>query len=355
MNSAGEKPISVKDTQRGVALLAVLWLAVALTFMGMATAHLVRTEAEAVGNQIDSQRGYYLARGGIDAAVDSIAGYSPTPAGQTAGRALQSQFVPGKRWIEYRFSGGSSTVEVMPENAKLNVNLARSEQLAALFAALEVPPIQSQQLAEAIVDWRSPRASTVGSVLDFFYASLAPPYVARHAALEQLEELLPVRGMSRDLFFGRTERTLQGRWRKWPPIEDLLTVEASSTAVNPNFASYEVLRSLPGWNDAMARSVIAARARSPFVNMDELQTAVPGVSAAGALAPVTFSQGPIYTLTATGWVPNSGVRRSVRALVLIDRSLPLYHRVLGWWDDWPTPADLPPERSVNRTSGGSPS
>ena len=40
--------------QRGVALLAVLWLAVALSFMGMATAHMVRTEVDAVSNQIDS-------------------------------------------------------------------------------------------------------------------------------------------------------------------------------------------------------------------------------------------------------------------------------------------------------------
>ncbi len=346
MNRAVEMRKPMEDTQRGVALLAVLWLAVALSFMGMATAHLVRTEVEATANRSDWQREYYLARGGIEAAIYSIANYNPALPSPANG--LESRYVPGKRWIEYRFASGSSTVEVVPESAKLNVNSAPPEQLAALFAALGLPPERSRQLAEAIVDWRSPRTSDVPSSLDLYYTGLPQPYVARHAPLEELDELLPVRGMSRDLFFGHAERTVEGRWQQWPPLADLLTADVSATVVNPNFAAYEVLRSLPGWNDAMARAVIAARALAPFSSLDELNSAVPGMSATGALAYIAFAQGPVYTMTATGFLPNSGVRRSVRAIVLIDRRLPLYHRILGWWDEWPTPGELPVDRAEPR-------
>ena len=321
--------------QRGVALLAVLWLAVALSFMGMATAHLVRTEVVALGNQIDWQRSYYLARGGIEAAVYSIVRSAVVQPAAPGVPIQPSAFLPGKRWLQFEFPGGSCTVEVVPENAKLNINQTPPEQLAALFVSLGLPTDESFQLAAAIAEWRSPRTSDVGSVLDALYAGLPQPYLARHAPLKQLEELLPVMGMSRSLFFGRMERSRQGRWQKWPSLENLLTTQDTAVSVNPNYAPFEVLRVLPGWNDAMAAAVIAARSAAPFRSLDDLQAAVPQISAVAGLAPLTLVQGPVYTLTATGFLPGSGVRRSVRAQVLVGLGLPLYHRVLGWWDDWP--------------------
>lgn len=327
--------------QRGVALLAVLWLAVALSFMGMATAHMVRTEVDAVSNRIDWERGYYLARGGIESAVYSIARFTVVPSNPLDGSVTPSQFVPGKRWLQYTFPGGTCDVEIVPEQAKLNINFATPDQLAALFVVLGLSPNDSLQLAAAIADWRTPRTSEAGSTWDLYYASLVQPYLARHAPIERLEELLPVKGMSRDLFFGRVEKTPGGPWQKWPPFADLLTAQASPAAVNPNYAPYEVLRSLPGWSDSMAAEVIAARSRTPFRTIEELQSAEPQIAISGSLASLTFAAGPVYTLTATGYLPGSGVRRSVRALVQIDPSIPLYHRVFGWWDDWPAANEFP--------------
>ncbi|MBI4460964.1 MAG: general secretion pathway protein GspK [Acidobacteria bacterium] len=330
--------------QRGVALLVVLWLAASLSVMAMATAYLVRTEVEAVRNQIEAQRGYYLARGGIEAAVYSIAraALPQTPGAESSGQA--GEFRPGQRWLRFDFSGGSSVVEVVPENAKLNVNQASAEQLAVLFQTLGLAANESAQLAAAIVDWRSPQGSTVGSPFDSYYAGLPQPYAARHAPLENLEELLPVQGMSREVFFGRMEQGLQGEWQKWPPLADLLTTENTFGMVNLNYAPYEVLRTLPGWNEALATAVVAARAAAPFRSLEELQSAVPGLSSVLLLSPLTLSQGPVYTLRATGVLPGSGVRRSVRALLRIAPDLPLGHRVLAWWDDWPF-AQEPPEGS----------
>jgi general secretion pathway protein K len=323
----------VAGSQRGVALLAVLWLAVALSFMAMATAHLVRTEVAALSNQMDWQRSYYLARGGIEAAVYSITSSAMVQPPAPGVPSQPSDFLPGMRWLQYEFPGGSCTVEVVPENAKLNINSTPPEQLDALFLSLGLPADESFDLAAAIAEWRSPRTSDVGTPMDAYYAGLPQPYLARHAPLDNLEELLPVRGMSRSLFFGRMERSPEGRWQKWPALSDLLTTQAMGNAVNPNYAPYEVLRVLPGWNDAMAAAVIAARTAAPFRSMEDLQAAVPQTAAVAALSPLTLTQGPAYTLTATGFLPGSGVRRSVRALVIIGANQPLYHRVLGWWDD----------------------
>ena len=338
--------------QRGVALLAVLWLAVALSFMGMATAHMVRTEVDAVSNQIDWERSYYLARGGIESAVFSITRSVAAPPSTLGGPVTAAQFVPGKRWLQYPFPGGTCDVEIVPEQAKLNINSATPDQLAALFVVLGLSPNDSLQLAAAIADWRALRTSEAGSTWDLYYASLVQPYLARHAPIERLEELLPVRGMSRDLFFGRVEKTPGGPWQQWPPLADLLTAQATATAVNPNYAPYEVLRSLPGWSDSMAAEVVAARSRKPFQTIEELQSAVPDAAISGSLASLTLTVGPVYTLTATGYLPGSGVRRSVRALVLIDPSIPLYHRVLGWWDEWPAANEFPRPAGLGENSKG---
>ena len=329
---------SGKRDQRGVALLFVLWLTVALSLIAMATAQMVRTEVAAVGNQIDWQRSYYLARGGIDAAIYSIVHSAQAPPAPDA-PVLPSDFLPGKRWLQFDLPGGSCTVEIVPENGKLSINQIPPEQLATLFVSLSIQPENSVQLAAAIAEWRSPRASEVDSVLDLQYANLPEPYLARHAPLDYLEELLPVMGMSRSLFFGRTERSPEGQWQKWPPLADLLTTLETGNSVNPNYAATEVLETLPGWDGATAAAVVAARAVAPFRSMDDLLQAVPQVSTLAGTASLTLQAGPVYTLTATGSVPGSPVRRSVRALILVDSREPLYHRVLGWWDDWPIGAN----------------
>jgi general secretion pathway protein K len=331
------------NSQRGVALLAVLWLTVALSFMAMATAHLVRAEVDAVSNQMASEHGYYLARGGIDAAIYAIQGLNISP---TQGDVvLPAQFIPGKRWLAFEFPGGAAVVEVMPENAKINVNQATPEQLTTIFNALGVAPAESESMAAAIVEWRSPRTSEVPTIMDQYYSSLPQPYAARHAALSQVEQVMPVRGMSRDLFFGSYQRDPGGRWRKPPALSDLLTTQPTG-AINPNYASYEVLRSLRGWSDAMAAAVVSARQTEPFRNVQELQSAVPVLGDVADLTSLSFGVGPAFTLTATGILPGSGVRRSVRALVLLDARLPLGFRITGWWDDWPAPQDLPAVSSI---------
>ena len=345
------KETGLREKQRGVALLAVLWLTAALSAMALATSYMVRTEVEAATNRIEAQQGYFLARGGIEAAVDTIARSTFLTPGAGSEADTRPEFVAGQRWISYEFPGGRCAVEVVPENGKLNANLAPSEQLAALFRTLGVGAAESAELALAIVDWRSPRTSEVGSVFDAYYDTLSEPYQARHAPLGQLEELLPVKGMSRELFFGRLEETRTGRWRRRPPLADLLTVAPTAGAVNLNSAPLEVLQSLPGWDAAAAATVIGARERTPFESLSELDAIAPSGGLAGGGANLTIALEPFYTLTATCVPADATARRSVRALLEITPNQPLYHQVVAWWDNWPY-ANEPPQTLANRGAGG---
>ncbi len=328
--------------QQGVALLAVLWLSMALTIMGLTTAYLVRTETKIISNEMEATRGYFLARGGLEAALFAITRPSTS---QSRGAEIDPsyEFRRGQHRMNFEFADGSVIVQVMPENAKLNVNRAQPSQLAALFAVLGATPSESIELANAIVDWRSPDPSPLISPWDLFYASLPEPYEAPHRPFDELEELIAVKGMSQELFFGRLTELPDGSWKKIPPLADLLTTEPIVRGVNINHALREILLVLPGWNEGMAAAVIETREREPITSLAVLQMIFPEMSGTTSLSRVTVSDEPIYTLTATGFPSASAVARTVRARVRVGREYPLSHHILAWWDDWPWVAWLPGE------------
>ena len=57
------------NTERGSALLAVLWLAAALSAIAFTVATTVRGETERTSTDIDSLRAYYLASGSVERGI----------------------------------------------------------------------------------------------------------------------------------------------------------------------------------------------------------------------------------------------------------------------------------------------
>jgi len=97
--------------------------------------------------------------------------------------------------------------------------------------------------------------------------------------------LLPVESMSRTLFFGPSSGCPKANG-PLASTSDLLTVQNTGGFINANYAAREVLRILPGWNDAMATATVVARSNAPFRTLEDLQNAVPGVSETVGVAPL---------------------------------------------------------------------
>jgi type II secretory pathway component PulK len=285
----------------------------------------------------------------VEAAIYAMLHRSAPP----GAAAAAGEFRPGQRFLRFDSPDGAVIVEIAPENAKLGINQAPADQLAALFALLEETPEASRELADAIVDWRAPKRSSVDSPFDLFYSALPEPYSAPHVGFQELEELLAVKGMSRDLFFGRLVETPEGTWRRLPALADLLTTEPNLYGINLAYAPEQVLRVLPGWDAALAEEVVRVRAQTAFGSLDELLAVVPRLATISSLTPVTLAPSMLYTLTATAWLGDSRVpARTVRARVRIDRALPLAHRVAAWWSEWPWSPAATPE-GVLYAPGGS--
>lgn len=302
--------------EAGAALLAVLWLTVILSFIGMALAASARTEVAATRNLVENEQGYFLARGGLEAAILHLTSPPPPPA--------EGEENVARRELLFEFETGAARVEVFPETAKLNVNTTPGDLLARLFTNLGLEKQEAADLAMAVDHWRSPSESAIPDALDNHYLSLPQPYRAAHHACESLTELLLVRGMGNGLFYGGFARVRR------PPLGDLLTVVRNpNPAVNPNYAHPVLLASLPGSNDAMAAAIVRARERKPFRSMEEVTNLVGG-SGSGTLGYLALAESKIYTLVAHGRARGAELESTVRLTLESDPNQPLRYRMLDW-------------------------
>ncbi len=86
---------------------------------------------------------------------------------------------------------------LVEETAKLNINSASYDRLMNL-------PAMTDDVASAIVDWRDEdNTPSNGGAENDYYLGLQPqPYYCKNAPFETVEELLMVRGMTRELLYG---------------------------------------------------------------------------------------------------------------------------------------------------------
>lgn len=175
---------------RGSALLAVLWISAALAAIALSLAGTVRGETERTSTVLDEIRSYYLATGAIDRAMLEVLWSAVNP--------QKRLLVVGVTAVDYRFPTGMAHVEIIPEASKIDINTAAPDKLFRLLAALGVEPVQAQEIALAIVDWRTPGAG----LFDSYYLSLTPTFRASHASFQETEELLLVKGITPEIYYG---------------------------------------------------------------------------------------------------------------------------------------------------------
>ena len=319
-------------TQRGGALLTVLWLTAALTAIAFSVATTVRTETEKTSTHLEQTRAYYLATGALDRALLWML-WGPGPRRPDGGPMF---YEPGTPLLPMVFPTGVATVEIIPESSRLNVNRATVQELMRLFTAMGVPGERAQILVEAILDWRT--AGGMGGALDQHYLALGPAFRRPHAAFELIEELLYVRGVTPDLFYGTWVRNANGVLVRLPGLKDCLTVYGAGDAYDINTAALPVLVAI-GVPPEVAAAIVARRTARPFLNAAELGEVM---GAAGAGVRLRVGGNSVYTLRATATLRVAGagmvsdVRRSAAMVVKFNNNLKedlTPYWVLRWYDN----------------------
>jgi general secretion pathway protein K len=318
-------------SNRGGALLAVLWLSAALSAIAFSVATSVRGEIERTSTLSDGVRSYFLATGGFERALF----YIELGPGHRNPDGSPRYFEPNTPRLHFEFPTGVADVEIIAETSKLNLNQSRPEDLMRLLVVLGVEPPRAQEITMAIVDWRSP--SPAGpSMFDQYYLSTVPSFPARHASFEELEELLLVKGMTPDLFYGSVVRDAEGRLQPRAGLRDCVSVFGSPDAVDVNTAQPAVLAAL-GVNPAAVAAIVQRRHALPFRAMEQVAAFLQG--GGPFMSRLTIGGGTIYTLRSTGRLRSPDgktvdMTRTVSGMVKFHR---LAHNppieVVRWYDD----------------------
>ena len=255
---------AARRSRRGVALLAALWLVVAISVVGLQFALEAREHRRLAIGAAERGRSRAAAAGALALTRARLEHALRRPA--VSGQALNAMRAADP-WLDADslFSAvdtlGDVVVEVRARDLgeRLNVNQLGLEELRAFLGAALDDFVASDELAQAILDWRDPDdVPRPGGAERAQYEREGRLVLPADGPFREIEELLFVQGMT------------PARYAKIAPY---LSTRGTGM-VNLNSADEPVLRALPGVTEAMIARVLAMRSQGQRVrSVNEL---IPG-------------------------------------------------------------------------------
>jgi len=175
---------------------------------------------------------------------------------------------------EVILGAGSFTWKMTDLERKFNINSAPEPILQQALMLMGVDAGQMTPIINCILDWidadDNPRMQ--GAESDY-YQSLQPPYFAKNGPIDDMSELLLVKEITPELFWGaactnHSPAAFQQRASYLGPGGPVSTINSglvnlftplSSGRVNINTASPDVLQVIPGVNAIVAQAIAGAR------------------------------------------------------------------------------------------------
>lgn len=338
-----------------MALVIVLWVLTLLSVIALEFCFSMRTELNVTQNFKEETQVYFYAQGGIHRAIAELV-YKNDPALQAQRKQIEEQkrllpAVEGEQGTptlpeEWRTDGrsysvpfrfGEAEVRVRSEAGRVNLNRASDLLLRKVIKYFVELGEKRDILVDSIQDWRDKDdLHRLNGAENDYYQSLPEPYNCKNGDFDTLEELLLVRGVTPELFYGKKTRGQEGE-QETPPfgLKDVFTVFSSIDKVDVNMASAEVLMVLLGISSDMAKRVIEVREKKEFASLAELVQRVPEITPyvqdiKGFLLFKTNM--PYYTITAWGKTKEGESRRGLECVVKIDQREENGHKILMWRD-----------------------
>jgi general secretion pathway protein K len=317
--------------QRGVALIITLWVVMILSMLVAGFAFTMHVETRVAAAQRLALKADALARSGFTVASRILKEGDGTA--ETSKRLVafnQPWHTNVVMLVDHKLGEGSYTVSIRDEESKMPVNRADDKQLRRLIDEIGLSTvlgeIDGDVIVDSILDWIDDNdLHRLNGAEDEYYRSLARPYRPKNGPLDRVEELLSIRGVTTEAFYGQpqTETT-----EAQPGLRDLLTAY-SMGRVNVNTASRGVLKAWIGLDDAATDAIISRRAGPdgeegteddlPFQQVVGALELVPAldVNLRRQLSQILTVESRFFTITSTGDV--QGVKRTIVALVEITR------------------------------------
>jgi len=245
----------LNNDQRGIALILVMWTLVLLFALGTEFAYSMRTEVHATKNYKEDIESYYLARAGINLAMAEILkkaafhsqdenkgfifGYSiPSPdqgndESVSLSRSQRTNIPLGNGTVSYR---------IADENGKIGINgNNRNLLVKAIEGSGVTDPETRDIIADSILDWiDADDLHRINGAENDYYESQGNQHKPRNGPIEHLDELLNVRGITREILYGTLHSENSSSETGYIGLEKFLTAQ-NIHFFNPNTADAKTL------------------------------------------------------------------------------------------------------------------
>jgi general secretion pathway protein K len=231
-------------------------------------------------------------------------------------------------------------VRVMDEGGKINLNRADEETLRRVFTNLGLEGPQRDMIVDAILDWRDPDdLHHLNGAESDYYLSLSPPYTAKNGPFDTVEDLLWVRGVTPELFYGGGDQE-QGRFYQ-VGLREVFTVDSPMDRVNLRTASAEVIHALIGLPLEQSRAFIQERGELSEKTLADLLQLLGIGSEDGTLRQFVFVNPSVVAIEVAGRPAESVMERRVKGIVRVvggNRGFELVRGVdrdikIGYWTE----------------------
>lgn len=339
--------------EKGIALFMVLWVLVLLSGIATEFCFAMRTEVNMVRNFKEQTEAYYIALAGLNRAVYELLRneYSPEKkkllvddnedTAETSSRWRMNTDIP-----PIPFAGGRFKVHIGNEAGKININTADEPLLKMMLNGFEIEEQEKGIIVDAIMDWRDENdLHRMNGAENDYYQSLPKPYDCKNGDFDAIEELLMVRGITPEIFFGGLKNMVTAFKDGGSKRGNIMrrSSKAGASKICINAASRAMLLSLPQMTDALAQSIIDFRKEADFKSLGEVTTLL-GADVYGAISRhITLTPNSYYEIESFGNIIDSRTWQGISATIEINRTIKNGYRVVQWSDRTALPKNLPLE------------
>jgi general secretion pathway protein K len=311
------------NSPRGIALLLVMAVIFALSVLVAAFAYSMSVEmrlAQITDYDVELE---WMGRSGIELARYALAMKCPEQRDIDAldqfwagGTSPCTNDVPQFSLTDFPLGNGKISVTITDMERKFDINLIanpRGPQMEILQKALAeagvTDPGQSSMIIDSILDWISPATEPhMDGAKDEYYSQLNPPYYCKRGPIEDMSELLLIRGVTPEIYWGsnstnhppaayqqkgfdHTPHSTKSRFANEAsdvpnPVGLVEMFSPFGSRLNINTASAKTLQLLPGIDANTAQRIVEQRAGPdgidgtdddvPFHSIMELNSGLPG-------------------------------------------------------------------------------
>lgn len=290
--------ISVAKKKRGVAVIFVLIAITVLSLLAGAFAYSMKVETRLAQNADNDEQLLWLGRAGVERArwILALEGQVPFTdknqiwAGGPGEGPETNSALAGISLDNFQVGEGTVSLKMIELESQININSADTPLIQQVLTTMDVDAGSISVVADSIQDWVDTDDGTrpAGAESDY-YQGLTPSYYAKNAPMDDISELLLVKGVTLPMFKGGSVTNdagaafqhhhlgfgnAPGEMPDYPFGLEAVFTPFSTGKVNVNTADENVLQCIPQMDTTSVQNILKFRAEMPIQNLSQLNAMV---------------------------------------------------------------------------------